>query len=373
MEKISTLTGVRAMAALWVFYFHLIKEKSFFLDFTYFIPLVKKGALGVDLFFILSGLVISYVYQSQFATFDSKKALNFLSLRIARIFPVHWFMLFACLVAFLVSVRLTGHFPEHADRYSLLSFVYNLFNVHAWGVLRDYTWNFPSWSVSAEWFAYLTFPFTAPFFIRLDKMYANVLVILLCLLVLFNFNTYVVATSPWYGLHFLVQILTEFSIGCCLFNLFKMQQGLSLQHKKAWDYVALGCIGLVIAMASFKVHSILIICVFPLLLLALSLANGWSQRFFGSRVMVHLGEISYSFYMVHGFINAIYEFILKKFPQIHLLPSALIILVLLSVVVLAAQGLYLLVEKPARGALKDWFKQHLDKRPIRLGSLVSNG
>ena len=30
--------------------------------------------------------------------------------------------------------------------------------VHAWGLAPEAAWNHPSWSISAEWFAYLAFP-----------------------------------------------------------------------------------------------------------------------------------------------------------------------------------------------------------------------
>jgi peptidoglycan/LPS O-acetylase OafA/YrhL len=34
----------------------------------------------------------------------------------------------------------------------------NLINIHAWGMLNAFDWNFPSWSISVEFAAYLTFP-----------------------------------------------------------------------------------------------------------------------------------------------------------------------------------------------------------------------
>jgi peptidoglycan/LPS O-acetylase OafA/YrhL len=33
--------------------------------------------------------------------------------------------------------------------------------VHAWGTTPTVGWNFPSWSISAEWLAYLLFPLVA--------------------------------------------------------------------------------------------------------------------------------------------------------------------------------------------------------------------
>ncbi len=43
------------------------------------------------------------------------------------------------------------------------TFVINLFLLQAFGLIPYYTYNVPSWSISAEWFAYLLFPWLARF------------------------------------------------------------------------------------------------------------------------------------------------------------------------------------------------------------------
>ncbi|MDP1171590.1 hypothetical protein, partial [Klebsiella pneumoniae] len=51
----------------------------------------------------------------------------------------------------------------------------NLLMLHAWGLAPVAGWNHPSWSISAEWFAYLCFPLFAFVFWRLrDKPVAAV-------------------------------------------------------------------------------------------------------------------------------------------------------------------------------------------------------
>ncbi|MFK4654869.1 hypothetical protein ABIF97_004803 [Bradyrhizobium japonicum] len=119
--------------------------------------------LFVDLFFVLSGIVISMSYvQSEFSGFDFR---TFTLRRIARIYPLHIVMLFAFLAFRLMRLTLTEldllHFStnETADLQvnNVYSFVANVFLLHAMGVLDYLSWNGPSWSISAEFYTYLVF------------------------------------------------------------------------------------------------------------------------------------------------------------------------------------------------------------------------
>ena len=50
-QKIESLTGLRALAAMWVIWFHAMGSPSvWYLD-----NFLRRGYTGVDLFFVLSG------------------------------------------------------------------------------------------------------------------------------------------------------------------------------------------------------------------------------------------------------------------------------------------------------------------------------
>ena len=72
--KIDSLTGLRGFAAIWVIWFHAMGAKSlWFLD-----NFLRRGYTGVDLFFVLSGFVISYVYADKMMEFSSRRSKDFI-------------------------------------------------------------------------------------------------------------------------------------------------------------------------------------------------------------------------------------------------------------------------------------------------------
>lgn len=145
-RHIKELTGLRGIGALWVVLFHL--------TFGHDIAIVKLGFLGVDLFFILSGFVLSQVSKEIIVT--PSQYLEFLRQRLTRIYPLHLFVL--CALALIVLTV-----PGFEDRYDVPrfepdAFVASLLLIQNWFYWLPACWNGPSWSLSAEWFAHLTFP-----------------------------------------------------------------------------------------------------------------------------------------------------------------------------------------------------------------------
>lgn len=81
------LTSLRGLAALAVMGFH-------FALLLPGLPVFNRGFLGVDLFFLLSGFILTHVYH------DRLEARSFFSARFARTYPLHLFMTLLLLPAF---------------------------------------------------------------------------------------------------------------------------------------------------------------------------------------------------------------------------------------------------------------------------------
>ena len=141
----TSLRGIAAMAVFWGHY-----SDVFARDVGGWNLFVPHTHLGVDLFFMLSGFVLYHVYASQFLTgVTGPRWGAFMRQRLLRIYPLHLVTLLAVLV--LMRFELPG------DGLWILGL--NLTLTHAWGLTDQFIFNAPSWSISAEFAAYLVFPF----------------------------------------------------------------------------------------------------------------------------------------------------------------------------------------------------------------------
>ena len=98
VEHLPSLTPLRGIAALWVVVFHFCWRFPNVRPDDY--GVVREGYLAVDMFFVLSGFVISHVYKETFARECTvRRYFDFLKARIARIYPLHLVMLMVFLAA----------------------------------------------------------------------------------------------------------------------------------------------------------------------------------------------------------------------------------------------------------------------------------
>ncbi|MCA8886093.1 MAG: acyltransferase, partial [Hyphomonadaceae bacterium] len=155
-QELKPLTSLRFIAAFWVLLYHFKDHLG--LGMGQF-GLVADGYLGVDLFFTLSGFILAHVYLTSVE--DGRFGYGgFLKNRIARVYPMHLAALGAMLVLF-AGAAVLGVGESNPDAFRLSDLPAHLLMIHAWGTTPTVGWNFPSWSISAEWLAYLLFPLVA--------------------------------------------------------------------------------------------------------------------------------------------------------------------------------------------------------------------
>jgi len=163
MRDIKAHTGLRGIAAIAVFFGHaqfdLLWRGAFWFSGLYSFFYWQNAA--VDLFFMLSGFILNYVYLKNRRT-DWR---TYLTARFARICPLYYAGLVAVLAMNFVSAHL-GHAPSGDFKPSIL--IPNFAMTQEWPAPRAVpSINFPSWSISVEVFLYLAaFPLFAFLFAR---------------------------------------------------------------------------------------------------------------------------------------------------------------------------------------------------------------
>jgi len=144
----------RFIAALLIMFYHFAHfapEQSQWVKTS-----LESLRLLLDLFFIISGYLIFTRYADQVQGVSSY--LRYLGRRLVRLYPLHVITLgYFVAVGVAVSLGLTRT-GGGRDLYQWDMLIPNLLLIQAWGVSDALTFNFVSWSVSAEWFAYLALP-----------------------------------------------------------------------------------------------------------------------------------------------------------------------------------------------------------------------
>ncbi|WP_312767477.1 acyltransferase [Epilithonimonas sp.] len=296
---IKPLTSLRFFFAFFVFLSHLSFVKSSNLIFNWFQRnIFFEGYLGVSFFFILSGFVLSYSYETKLKNQKITRR-DFYVARLARIYPLHFITLFLA----IPIVYLNSHNSLH-----IWSFLANLFLVQSF-IPKEFFYfgfNAPAWSISDEMFFYLIFPFII---LLLDKLkwmkaifYIFIPLILIPGIILIpkNYQKAIFYVNP------VIRSL-DFILGILLYTLFK--------NKKFTDYFStfkrasiLEILSLLVFFIFFIFHNFLnrgfrfsIYYWIPMCVIIYTFAQnkGFLSKLLSNKTLVFLGEISFGFYMVH--------------------------------------------------------------------------
>ena len=346
VAQLDGLTSLRFFAAFWVVLYH---------SWPYFAPglppILSRGELGVELFFVLSGFVLAHVY---FDVFGSGRFSygQFLWARLARIYPVHLVLILGLLVMVLGAAALG--LPVGDNVVVLASLPAQLTLTQSWGLGMEGGWNFPAWSISAEWFAYLIFPLCMVVFssVKTRPVLALGLSSLFLLIMSFGFErlsgqALTKATLAWGP----VRILPCFVFGNDLWLVYRARFSGLQNHSRL---LALGFMLLALILVALGVHDSLCTLALGGVILSVAHLPGRGTRMFSSRALVTLGEASFALYMVNIVWTLVFVHGLKKLVpglDVHALPFwAFVVMVLGNIP--AALILHFGIERPAQAYLR---------------------
>ncbi len=367
-QELKPLTSLRFIAAFWVLLYHFKDHLGLGLSQ---IGLVADGYLGVDLFFTLSGFILAHVYLTEVEGGRFGYG-GFLKNRIARVYPMHLAALVAMLVLF-AGAAVLGVGESNPDAFRLSDLPANLLMIHAWGAVPSVGWNFPSWSISAEWAAYLAFPLIAALVLKAQR-WSGVFVVgaLALCLVSFAALSNLHNVLPWVGRDFsqmtaqigALRIMPSFLLGVALYAFGRTH---AAPKSWAWPIVALSAAWIVAVTMLGWWEGLVWFGLAGLLYGLAETSRHGVDAPMSSRTFVFLGAASYALYMIHLPVDIVWFHALEKLGVTETSSLALRIgaVVGVFVVCIAASALaYLWIEEPARKFIRKLeFKPFPARRP----------
>jgi len=355
-ERLNALTGLRCFAAVNIVFFHFSNPQSFGI----FAPVVNAGYASVSFFILLSGFVLAYNYAGRARAGELDK-VRFWEARFTRLYPIYFLSL-------LLSWQVVPlEYAVHTHRMFWTGMILSPLLLQGWVPSVATFLNTPAWTMSAESFYYILFPWLARWKRPQRPMPHLVKMAGVWMLGLIPGTLYIVfnpdglthldrwSWGPWLcALKYTpLPHLASFVFGVMLASLDELISRAS--HLRTF----LGIFGF---LATFMMlteaghlpyallHDGLLMPLFGCIILGLA-GNNWLASSFGWRPLVFVGEASYCLYLLHfNLWNMIHNsHILNRLHLARFDPW-------LSYVLLIGMALLALhfVEKPAQRQLRKW-------------------
>lgn len=387
----SYLDGIRALAVIMVVTLHswtLSGQANllFNLPFTNHVinltPMIRSGGFGVDLFFVLSGFLLSqYWLKADYLGQARPSLLKYFKRRFFRIAPAYYCVLFLVLIFMMPSYINPAEVFSQEGMYNLglhLIFAQYFFwlSANSFGVLAVL------WTLSIEMTFYIVLPWAVILFLRnrwFKTMPITILITLSWLwlakhslqpLIDFSFIT-AIKWSPDYNQsvplirNFLAKQfpgqLVTFGLGISLANLV-LRRKLGINRTRLFNiltgklagrtYFWLGCFIIIHSMnVALKIFDYYLIKIyiaigFTLLIAGVEWGDNWIRALFSFTYLRLIGLVGYSIYLLH--LPLIH--IIVKYPSIIALESHQRFLVVFPIAftltLVMSIGIFLFIEKP---------------------------
>ena len=292
--EIVPLTGLRGLAALVVTLYHFGQPYHNLDVKTGFI--VPYGYLAVDLFYILSGFVITYAYGDDYLSFFSIiRYRNFFFMRLGRLYPAY----LLALLLFLAKMNIDFASDHPLNSFKFSDTIGNLLMATGWG-LNIHPIVVDSWSVSAELVCYAAFPVLV--WLLLGRPVSCCIAAGLALFGLYSVDQSgqgirgpmdVVMQTSFYPL---LRCVCGFVVGMLSYRVWRKS---FVRDVLGLDVSAVTLFGLICLFVAVGVQDLVFYMCFPVLVVLCSSGSNIALFLLGNRGLQFLGRISYSLYLVH--------------------------------------------------------------------------
>ena len=316
------IDGLRGLAVLLVVWFHAsyfvsvaIGEQLEGLAWGYYIFSVM-GETGVDLFFVLSGFLITGILID---TRHQKHNLKYFYIRrTLRIFPLYYGVLFIFLAYFLFALGLdqTAGGLDHTKIVMHLAYVQNWLLDHNDDqfMLLSHTW-----SLAVEEQFYLFWPLVFLSFYKREKPHTAIIICLVMIIISWVLRLYFGAYEAYkWAYTFTPSRFDQLALGALLAILCSQKQPWLVRWRKTFPYVIAACFAVITALLfagalqkgnmqganDFSVvYGLIFFSVLYVSLLAYVFLSGEAnllKRILSTKPMRTIGKISYGMYIFHS-------------------------------------------------------------------------
>lgn len=268
----------------------------------------RNLGIGVDVFFLISGFLITYILIEEKKRYGKINIKNFMIRRTLRIWPLYFFLI--AITPFLVSWLDTPS-PDYLP---------NILFLNNFQTIKTHLWTYPFghyWSICIEEHFYLVWPFIIAFVP--NKRLMPVFIFFIVFSILFRLYSAITLENTWYVLYLntlsRMDVLVIGAVGAYYYSkkafhfslnrwvryalIFLLILGLSIEPVELWSNYY---------QASFK--KFFTIGIFSVLLLDYNFASNFKHILPNKSVFHYLGKVSYGIYM---YSNIIILVVIKKF------------------------------------------------------------
>lgn len=295
--RLNALDGWRGVACVIVATFHFSAAHS-----LYFQAWLRNCAPLLEFFFIVSGFVMALAFADSVK--DVRGFWAYMIRRLGRVWPLH-LATFAILLALALTKAALG--TTYGGFYGGMApeaILPQIFMLQTW-VGMGLTWNFPAWTLSAEFAAYIIFGLIVLVLKSRGARNWAALAIIAVASVIFYFE--LLQPREDYNVVSVARCFAGFFLGFLLYDLWKRRPITSPVVATVLELAVVA--GFIISIqAHFTgLAYFLNYIVFGGLVLVFANDKGLVSRALSIKPLVWLGKVSFSLYMTHAVIRIIYE------------------------------------------------------------------
>ncbi len=294
-KRINQFDGLRAIAIILVFLHHIVTKpiELYLISIDWNVLgqfLNYFTSSGVQLFYVLSGVLLLKPYLQKRRIFDTKK---YFKRRIERLYPTYFVVLIITAIIFYITTEFPNWYSEkYMINFDLINFIKQLPIFH----INSPYYNPVLWSLEIEVFFYFIIPVLVFIFVKIDFSKYSYWGFFIVLTIL---STIIPIYLKWYNADFPYNIIFMFIYYSPCFFLGVILAKYDFSEKEGIIMFAVGIVYIILSLLVIKSNTPQTFSLFYGGLIIYSINNKQFAKKMSSKILVWIGERSYSLFIVH--------------------------------------------------------------------------